>query len=561
MKNDSRKVSWGCGMSVNKMLLSVSLLLVSVPVLQGQVEVQRGGDNPIYKLTINVVQRTTPAIDYQHRSGSTTLDFKGTPLLPMAHGKIAVTGKKGFVDVEASVEDVQPATRFGPEYLTYVMWAVSPEGRPVNLGEVILDGDHGKLHVTSDLQSFALIVTAEPYFAVTQPSDLVVMENIVRPETKGQIEQVNAKYELLQRGQYTVSVPPAELKPISLDKKTPLDLYEARNALRIAHWAGADRDASDSYAKAKQLLDQAEGYLARNAGDKPISTVARDAVQTAEDARVIALKRQAENRLAQERAAAAQREEQARAAADKARVEAEQSAQRRIQAEQQQQLESERRARAEAERAAAEALAARTRAEADRARVQAEADAQRSAQEKAAAQAETDKARQLAEEQRLAAEKAEREKQELRIQLRDQLNKILETRESARGLIVNISDVLFDTGQYTLKPPAREKLAKVSGIVLAHPGLRLEVEGHTDSVGSDEFNQQLSEKRAATVRDFLTQQGIGINAVSARGFGKTMPVASNDTAAGRQLNRRVEMVVAGDVIGIPIGPSPALQGR
>ncbi len=532
-------------MTIRKMLIVFTLLLVPLAAMYGQIQVQRGGDNPIYKLTINVVQKTTQAIDYQHRSGSTTLDFKGTPLLPMAHGKIEVEGKKGFVDVDTSFEDLQPATRFGPEYLTYVMWAVSPEGRPVNLGEVILDGDHGKLHVTSDLQSFALIVTAEPYFAVTQPSDLVVMENIVRPETKGQIETVNAKYELLQRGQYAVNVPPAELKPIPLDKKTPLDLYEARNAVRIAGWAGAERDAGDSYAHAKQLLAQAEGYLARNAGDKPISTVARDAVQTAEDARMIALKRQAENRLSQERAAAAQREQQAKADAEKARVEAEQSAQRRVQAEQQQALEVARRARAEAERAAAEALAARTRAEA-------EANERRIQQEKAAAQSDAEKARQMAEQQRLAAEKAEREKQELRIQLTEQLNRILETRDTARGLIVNMSDVLFDTAQYTLKPGAREKLAKISGIVLAHPGLKLEVEGHTDSVGGDDYNQRLSEQRAGAVRDFLVHQGLNPSSITAQGFGKTQPVASNDNAAGRQLNRRVEMVVSGDIIGTPI---------
>src|SRR5262249_36599556 len=151
-----------------------------------------------------------------------------------------------------------------------------------------------------------------------------------------------------------------------------------------------------------------------------------------------------------------------------------------------------------------------------------------------------------------AAARAELEKTELRARLINQLNLILETRDTARGLVVNISDVLFDTGQYTLKPLAREKLAKVSGIVLAHPGLKLEVEGHTDNVGGDEFNQQLSEKRAAAVRDFLVQQGISINSVVARGYGKTMPVASNDTASGRQLNRRVEMVVSGDVIGIPL---------
>ena len=303
----------------------------------------------------------------------------------------------------------------------------------------------------------------------------------------------------------------------------------ARNAVRIARWAGAEKDAGESFQKADKLLQQAEAYKARKAGNKPVAMTAREAVQTAEDARLIALKRQDEQRIAQERQAAADRESQAKAQAEHSRLQAEDDARRRAQAETEQRLEAERRARAEAERTAAQA--------------QAEAAREHALKDQAAA-----------EQSRQAAARAEQEKAELRAKLVQQLNVILETRESVRGLIVNISDVLFDTGQYTLKPAAREKLAKVSGIVLAHPGLRLEVEGHTDSVGSDELNQQLSEKRAATVRDYLVQQGIGINAVSARGFGKTMPVASNDTAAGRQQNRRVVMIVAGDVIGIPISP-------
>ena len=207
-------------------------------------------------------------------------------------------------------------------------------------------------------------------------------------------------------------------------------------------------------------------------------------------------------------------------------------------------------------RAVAQARIA-AQAQAAAAQAQAEAARERGLKDQAAA----DQARQAAARAEQEAARAEQEKAELRAKLVQQLNLILETRDTARGLVVNISDVLFDTGQYTLRPAAREKLARVSGIVLAHPGLRLEVEGHTDSVGSDEFNQQLSEKRAASVRDFLLQQGISINSVSARGFGKTVPVASNDTAAGRQLNRRVEMIVAGDVIGIPIGPASSLQDR
>jgi len=530
-----------------------------------QVQVQRGGDNPIYKITINVVERTTTAINYQHRSGSTTIDFRGTPLLPEAKGEAKVESKQGYIEIEVEFDKLQPATRFGSEFLTYVMWAISPEGRPINLGEVILNGTKSKLDVTTDLQAFGLIVTAEPYFSVTQPSNVVVMENFIRPETRGKIEQVDAKFELLERGQYTVNVPPAELKPIPLDKNVPLDLFEAQNALRIARWAGADKDAADSYKKAQDLLTQAENYQARKAGKKPVSMTAREAVQTAEDARLIALKRQDEQRLANERAAAAERENQARIAAERSRQEAQAAAARTAQAEQEQRLEAERRARAEAERAAAEADAARTRAdaeraradaertraEADRARLEAEANAARSARETAAAQADADRAR-------LAASQAEREKQDLRRQLVDQFNKILETRDTARGLIVNMSDVLFDTGRYTLKPGAREKLAKISGIVLAHPGLKLEVEGHTDSVGGDDYNQKLSEQRAAAVRDFLVSQGVSSNLVTAKGFGKAQPVASNDTAAGRQRNRRVEMVVSGDIIGNPIG-SPSTQ--
>jgi outer membrane protein OmpA-like peptidoglycan-associated protein len=517
----------------------------AVQPLAAQVQAQRGGDNPIYKITINVVERTTKAVNYRFRSGATKIDFRGTPLLPEARGEAKVESKQGYIEIEVEFDDLQPATRFGPEYLTYVMWAISPEGRATNLGEVILNGTKSKLDVTTEFQAFGLIVTAEPHFAVTQPSDIVAMENFIRKDTVGKIEEVDAKFELLKRGEYTVNVPPGQLKPLALDKDTPLDLYEAHNAIRIAQWVSADKDASDTFAKASALLKQAEDYKARKAGAKPISMTAREAVQTAEDARLIALKRQEENRLTQERAAAAAREASAKAAADKSKAEAEAAEKRKAQAEQEQRVELERRARAEAERAAAEAKAERTRLEAELA-------SQRAAREKAEVEAAADKARQAADQARQAAEKAEREKQELRSQLVRQLNLILETRDTARGLVVNMSDVLFDTGQFTLRPAAREKLAKVSGIILAHPGLTLQVEGHTDSTGTDDFNMQLSEKRAGTVRDFLGHEGINPSSISAHGFGKTQPVASNDTAAGRQQNRRVEMIVSGDVIGTPI---------
>jgi outer membrane protein OmpA-like peptidoglycan-associated protein len=528
-------------------LVTLLCLLVCVPAAVAQA--QREGNNPIYRITINVVERTTTAINYQHRGGSTTIDFRGTALLPDSRAEAKVESKQGYIEIEVEFDKLQAANRFGPEFLTYVMWAISPEGRATNLGEVILNGTKSKLNVTTELQAFGLIVTAEPYFAVVQPSDVVVMENFVRPETKGKFGEVDAKFELLKRGQYSVNVPPAELRAIPLDPATPLDLYQAQNAIRIARWAGADKDATDSFKKAEGMLKQAETYKAQKSGNKSISMAAREAVQTAEDSRLIALKRQEENKLAAERSAAAARENSARLDAERSRAAADQAARSREEAQRQQQLETERRARAEAERAKAEADAARTKA-------LAEADALRAEREKAAANALADRersaaeqARQAAEASRLAAEKAQREKQELRIMLVEQLNKVLETRDTARGLIVNMSDVLFDTGKFTLKPLAREKLAKISGIVIAHPGLKLEVEGHTDNVGTDELNQKLSEQRADTVKSYLIQQGLNPSIVTSRGFGEAQPVASNDNAAGRQQNRRVEMIVSGEVIG------------
>src|SRR5262245_32641087 len=343
----------GATMRALKWILSIAMLtLLMNPLAPAQstvpVQVQKGGDNPIYKITINVVSSSTTAVNFRHRGGSTRLDFRGTPLLPGAYGEAEIEGRKGYIQVKTEIKDLQPASRFGPEYLTYVLWAITPEGRPVNLGEVLLDGNNrGVLDVTTDLQAFGLIVTAEPYFGVTQPSDVVVVENVIRPDTKGTVEQIDAKYELLKRGQYTVHVAPADLTPIQLEKTKPLYLYEAQNAIRMARWAGADKDAADSFAKAQALLLQAEQNQQRDPGSKSVSTAARGAVQAAEDARLIALKRQDEARFANERAVAAERQAQAERA--------------RVQAEEQQRLEAARRAQAESERAAADAQARLTR--------------------------------------------------------------------------------------------------------------------------------------------------------------------------------------------------------
>jgi outer membrane protein OmpA-like peptidoglycan-associated protein len=532
--------------SPRKILLSFALMLALSPAVSAQVQAQgqaqKDKDNPIYRITINVVQRSTVAINYRQHSSFTTIDFRGTPLLPDAKGKAYVDTKEGYTSVNAEFDHLQPASRYGSEYLTYVLWAISPEGNAKNLGEVLLDGDNSKLKVTTELQAFGLIVTAEPYFAVTQPSDVVVMENFVRDDTKGKVEPINAKYELLPRGQYTVNAHPPDLKPLVLDKTIPLDLYEAQNAVRIALWSSADKYAADSFTRAEAQLKEAEADRVKK-NWKQLSMMARQSVQTAEDARLISLKKQDEERIAKEREAAATREAEERAKAERAKADADQAALLQTQ-------EAARRAAAETERAVSEANAARALAQAQ----QAQLESQRAANDKQAALADAEHSREL-------AARAEKEKTDLREQLTTQLNVILQTQDTARGLIVNMSDVVFDTGKATLKPGAREKLAKISGILVAHPGLKLEVEGHTDSVGTEDYNQTLSENRANSVRDYLVSQGVPSSTITARGFGKDRPVASNDTDSGRQLNRRVELVVSGEAIGTRAGSSAALESK
>ena len=502
-------------------------------------------DGPVPVFRVTVVGHTTPAINYRPRKGDTKVDFRGTPLLPFAVGEAEVGGKKGYIDIEAKFDKLAAPTQFGPEYLTYVLWAITPEGRSTNLGEVQVDNDsHARVHVTTELQAFGMIVTAEPYFAVTQPSDVVVLENDVRKNTKGNIEVIAAKYDLLKRGTYLMNQDSRQLKLKPLEPGAPLDLAEARNAVMLARFAGADRYSDETFTKAMRLLMDAEQMRDRGKKGNEVMMPARQAVQTAEDARLIALQKQEEEYQAQQRAVVQQREN---AALDRAR--AEETARRQAELD---------RLTAEAARVSAE----RDRAAAEAARAAAEAQVQRA--QALAAQSERDKAaaeaaRAAAESARLAAEaqaqraqadaaQADREKAALRDQLRQQLNTILETRESARGLIVNLSDVLFDTGSANLKSGTREKLAKVAGILLSHPGLKIQVEGHTDSVGDVSYNQRLSENRAESVRSYIVGQGIAHDAVGTAGFGEAHPVASNSTAEGRQQNRRVELIVSGDSI-------------
>jgi outer membrane protein OmpA-like peptidoglycan-associated protein len=525
---------------------------------------------PTFRVT--VISRSVQAVNYQHRSGSSKVDFAGTDLMPTANGVAEVNSKRGSIAIEAEFGDLQKPTTFGNEYLTYVLWAISPEGRAVNLGEVLVGGNHrSKVNVTTDLQAFALIVTAEPYYAARQPSNVVILENVVRDTTKGSTEAVNAKYELMERGGY---IPTGyKFDPVVLKANLPLEFFEARNALRIAQSEGAEQYASDSYQHAVKLMGTADDYATRKHVDaKPLIAVSREAVQTAEDARAIAVKKMDDVRLANERQNSADAQARAQGQADdaarqrdlaqsdtaKAQSEAAQARAAKAQAESDAAKAQSDASNAQAATAKAQADAAAAQAATTKANSDAAASAASSASALTAAQADADRQRLAAQQAQQAAQQADTDKAAMRAKLSEQLNSILQTRDSARGLIVSMSDVLFDTGKYSLKPGAREKLAKVAGILLAYPGLNIEVGGYTDNVGGDSMNQTLSENRAGSVRDYLVKEGVAANSVSAKGFGNTLPVATNGNSAGRQQNRRVELLVSGEAIG---GPTSATTGQ
>ena len=481
-------------------LAVLTLAFLASPAFSQQSTAVTGDQASGYHMS--VVSRSTQAVDYRHK-GSTKVDLRGTDLDSEVKGEAKVEGKAGGVKIEASLEHLRPANTFGLAHLTYVLWAITPEGRPRNLGELVVHDGKSSVQTTTDLQAFALVVTAEPYFAVTQPSDLVVAQNVIRHDTKGGVEPVDVKFELISRDTYNSQVQPINSPVYEVSNKTPLDLLEARNAVRIAKDAGAGQYAPSELQKAQDLLNQAEDYYRRKQGGGPIGTVAREATQTAEEARVMSIKREQDTQVEQERKAAADQTAQAQADAQAQQAAAAQ-------------------AQAQAQQSQAQA------AQAEQARQQAELARQQATQQ---------------------AEQAESDKAQMRARMLRQLNQVLETRDTARGLIVNMPDVLFDTGKADLKPSARERLAKVAGILIAYPDIHVEIDGYTDSTGSLEFNERLSQQRADSVRSYLSSQGVNSSAITTQGFGPSQPIASNDTASGRQQNRRVELVVSGSSIG------------
>jgi outer membrane protein OmpA-like peptidoglycan-associated protein len=527
---------------------------------QPNADEQPTAQTPTYR--VNVVERTTQAVDYRDRGGTTQVDFRGTSLMPSVDGNAKVTGHTGRLAIDANLHHLAPPRTFGPEYLTYVLWAITPEGRAVNLGEIRPNDDgNSRVQVTSGLQEFGLIVTAEPYFAVTRPSDLVVAENIVRQDTAGGIHPISAKFDLLQKGQYTINLDPTQLPAITAEKKTPLEILEAQNAIAIAQASGAEHYAADTLAKAKAYLAQGQDYVRRKQSITPIGAVARAATQAAEDARLLTLQKKQEEQIAAERQRAQERIQRSQsqaeseaARADAARMDAQRQKEQRELAEQEKQAAEQ--ARLQAEQATVQA---------SQERAAAQQQLQQSEQARQAALQQQQTLTQQAEQARLQAQQADQARAQViqqaeqqRQRLLTQLNQVLQTRDSARGLIVSMSDVLFDFNQATLKPGAKLRLAKVSGIILAYPDLKLEIDGFTDNKGTPEYNVGLSEKRAKAVRDFLVSQGVSPDAVNTRGFGESNPVASNATPAGRQQNRRVELVVSGNAIGSNIGAGSAV---
>lgn len=470
--------------------------------LAGIADAQNQQDVP----ATDVVTKSIKAIGYTV-GNTTSIPLVGTPNAPQASGEAKVQAKVSHSLIELKVQGLpQPAT-LGPEFLTYVLWRITPDGNTTKVGEVRIDKDgNGDLETKTTSQTFALAVTAEPYFAVQIPSEEVILVNEPSKKTKGKLYPENS-YKLMTLRQYQKQSNPLGM---TLDlKNVPLDVYQARNAVEIAKARGAQEYAPDIYHKAEGSLQMMEQQIASHADKKQIVSTARQTVQFAEDSRALSAQKQEEARI--------QKEKDDATAAAAASASAAANAQAAAEAKRQAELTAAKEGQMRAEAAAA---AAQSQAKEDAAR----AEAQRA---KAATEA-------------------------LRAQLLSQLNAVLQTTDTPRGLVVNMADVLFDLGKFSLSEDAKLKLARLSGVILSHPGLNLAIEGYTDSTGSEDFNLKLSQQRADTVRSFLVSQGLLPDAVTAAGLGEDRPIADNTTAAGRQKNRRVEIIVSGDVIGTKI---------
>jgi outer membrane protein OmpA-like peptidoglycan-associated protein len=475
---------------------------------------------PVYRVT--VIERTVDAINYQYRVGPTKIDFRGTVLLPASKGDATVESKQGRTEIDAKFDGLAAPQRFGPEYLSYVLWAVTPDGNAHNLGEIVPNSsNHGHLAVTTDLQVFGLIVTAEPYAFVRAPGDVVVMQNQVRPDTIGDVHPVMAKVELMPRGHYTWNVPTSESAGVANAPKVSmsryeaiLQTYEAQNAMGIATTAGAQQYAPDVLAKAQREFAQAQQLQATKGNDDLIVQHARAAIEMAEDARIIAERHEQDAALI----AARQQTAQAQQAQQQAQAMAEREKERADNAQAMAQMEREARQRAEADaRIAREQAEQATVIEVQPAPTQSSVTGQQT--------------------------QRDAEQKQFRTQLLQRLNMAIVTRDTPRGLDATLKDADFDRGQ--LRPTSSSAVARMAAILAAYPHLRISVEGNCDTPEGSEPARQ----RAQSVVAALTGAGIPAQQITSQDYGNSRLIVSNSTEEGRMENRRVEIVITGDAIG------------
>jgi outer membrane protein OmpA-like peptidoglycan-associated protein len=471
-----------------------------------------------------VTRRDTVAIRYSEGQNS-TIELVGTRLAPTLIGKAEVKRQQGRTRIKLEMKDFANPQALGPFYTTYVLWAISPEGRADSLAEMPFKRD-SNIEVTTALQTFALIITAEPYSAVKLPSPVIVAENQMRSGTKGVPETSKIQYRGDAGTFYAVST---DEPSMAADYNTPLVVLGAHRAVAIAKRAGARKYDEEDFHQAEvklAVLDQT--WPENRKAEEKLGGQARDIMQLAEHAREVSVERDNQSRLSAERQEARSTIAQSKSEAEQARSDANQAQSQAAEAQSQ------------AAQAQDEAARAKHETEIARQRVQ---DAQTEADK---AKANEELARAQAEQSRIDADQARSEKEAAEQQLYISLSAILETKREARGLVVSLSDVLFDFNKATLKPGARERLAKLAGVLIAYPGpYRMEIDGFTDSVGTDEYNLKLSQDRADTVQSYLVEAGVHTDRISqVKGMGKMTPVATNDTAEGRQMNRRVEIVIS-----------------
>ena len=489
---------------------------------------------------LQYVKRATLAVRYAENK-KTSVNLTGTSLAPRVLGKVSVEYKKNDARIKIKVENLDSPQTFGPFYTTFVVWAVTPEGQTENLME-LPSGYAAEIQTQSSAQTFGVIISAEPHNAVKMPSRKVVAETALPKNSDYGVQTVQAEYRA-DKGNFYETQEDSILKA---DYTTPRLVLGARRSIDIARRAGGKEFAREEFRQAEEKLVTLEQIWPHNLKvDTKFSGLARDVMRLAQVARDLAVEREIQARIEDERQERIRRLEEARAQAEAAKAEAERIKLEAERARAEAELSKARAEVAKAEAEKAERAAAEERARREESSRQAEAAQLAAKAREEAARLETERARAETERAKQATESAKRERDAALQKLYVSLSEILDTKRETRGFIVNLGDVLFDTGRATLKPAAREKLSKLAGILLAYPGqLTLEIEGHTDSVGSDELNNKLSQNRAQSVGDYLTTAGVKSERIKAvSGFGKTKPVASNNTAAGRQMNRRVEVVI------------------